>query len=245
MGDLDIATALNNINKKVDEAKLRRKQIAEDVYLVAVSKTKPKSMIIEAYNCGHKNFGENYVNELVEKATDPEIKEMCPDIQWHFIGHLQSNKVNKLLCIPNLYMLHTVDSAKLADMVDRAWSKLAKPEPLKIMIQVNTSGEDSKSGISPDQVIDLVQHVIEKCPHVCLSGLMLIGYANYDLESGPNPEFQMLAKLKVMICEKFCIEPENFGLSMGMSHDFEHAIELGSNYIRVGSSIFGARIKNM
>ena len=241
MEESDIPTALHNVIKKVEDAKLRRKQFKGDACIVAVSKTKPKSVIIEAYNCGHQHFGENYVNELLEKASDPEVIELCPDIKWHFIGHLQSNKVNKLIGVPNLYMIHTVDSKKLADLVDRAWSKLGKPNPLKVMIQINTSGEDSKSGISPDDVVDLAKHIIENCSHICLAGLMLIGYANYDLKLGPNPEFQMLAKYKGIVCEKFNIDLENFALSMGMSQDFEHAVELGSNYVRVGRAILGAR----
>lgn len=242
MEESNVATALQSVTKRVEEAKMRYKR-DDDICIVAVSKTKPKSLIIEAYSCGHQHFGENYVNELVEKASDAEVLELCPDIKWHFIGHLQSNKVNKLLGIQNLYMIHTVDSKKLADLIDRTCSKLQKPDPLKIMIQVNTSSEDSKSGVSPDEVEDLAKHITENCKHVHLAGLMLIGYANYDLKLGPNPEFQMLSKYKSTICEKFNINPQNFGLSMGMSQDFEHAIELGSNYVRVGSTIFGAREK--
>ncbi|KFM73868.1 Proline synthase co-transcribed bacterial-like protein, partial [Stegodyphus mimosarum] len=166
---------------------------------------------------------------------------MCPDIKWHFIGHLQSNKVNKLLGVPNLYMLQTVDSKKLADAVDKAWAKKQEVDPLKIMIQVNTSGEESKSGISPDELYELTQHVIGNCHNLSLVGFMTIGYAQYDLTLAPNPEFLALANYKEIACQKFNLDADTFGLSMGMSHDFEHAIENGSTCIRIGSSIFGSR----
>ncbi|KAH0623186.1 hypothetical protein JD844_031231 [Phrynosoma platyrhinos] len=112
--------------------------------LVAVSKTKPAEMVIEAYNHGQRSFGENYVQELLEKASDSRILSSCPDIKWHFIGHLQKNNVNKLIGVPNLFMLETVDSLKLADRVNASWQKKGSLEKLKIMVQVNTSGEDSK-----------------------------------------------------------------------------------------------------
>lgn len=109
--------------------------------LVAVSKTKPPNLIIDAYESGQQHFGENYVNELVDKANHPDIK--IKDIKWHFIGHLQRNKVNKVLAVPNLYMVETVDTEKLASTIDSAWQKYKKHDDsqLKIMVQVNTSGE--------------------------------------------------------------------------------------------------------
>lgn len=111
--------------------------------LVAVSKTKPKELIIEAYNCGQKHFGENYVQEIFDKALDAEIIKFCPDIKWHFIGHLQRNKVNRLLSIPNLFVIETVDSEKLADTLNSAVEKSYKNNSkLNIFIQINTSGEE-------------------------------------------------------------------------------------------------------
>lgn len=109
--------------------------------LVAVSKTKPANLIIDAFDAGQKHFGENYVNELVEKASHPEI--LTRDIRWHFIGHLQRNKVNKVLAVPNLYMIETVDNDKLATAIDSSWQKYKKEDnhKLNIMVQVNTSNE--------------------------------------------------------------------------------------------------------
>lgn len=111
--------------------------------LVAVSKTKPIAHIIEAYAAGQRHFGENYVKELEEKASSPEILDQCEDIKWHFIGHLQTNKINKVLALKNLHMIETVDSQKLASQLDKSWGKLfGAASKLNVMIQINTSGED-------------------------------------------------------------------------------------------------------
>lgn len=113
--------------------------------LVAVSKTKPVNLIIEAYEEGQRHFGENYVQELEEKANNAEILEKCKDIRWHFIGHLQKNKVNKVFSLPNIYLVETVDSQKLATVLNNNWPKFGPPNSkLKILIQVNTSGEEGK-----------------------------------------------------------------------------------------------------
>lgn len=104
---------------------------------------KPVEMIIEAYEAGQRHFGENYVKELVEKANDPLILEKCKDIRWHFIGNLQSNKINKIVTLPNIYVVETVDDEKLAENLNKSWAKFCGTEPkLKVMIQVNTSGEE-------------------------------------------------------------------------------------------------------
>lgn len=111
--------------------------------LVAVSKIKPATLIVQAYEAGQRHFGENYVNELADKAKDPLILENCKDIKWHFIGHLQTNKINKLLGSPGLFMVETVDSEKLADNLNKQWLKYRNEEgKLKIMVQINTSGEE-------------------------------------------------------------------------------------------------------
>lgn len=114
--------------------------------LVAVSKIKPASLIIQAYDGGQRHFGENYINELAEKASDPQILEKCKEIKWHFIGHLQTNKVNKLLGSPGLFMVETIHSEKIADTVNKQWPKYRKDEEkLKVMVQVNTSAEDGNN----------------------------------------------------------------------------------------------------
>lgn len=111
--------------------------------LVAVTKIKPASLILKAYEAGQRDFGENYVNELEEKSNDPRILEQCKDIRWHFIGHLQTNKINKALACPGLFLIQTVHSAKLADNLNKQWPKYRKSdEKLKVMVQVNSSGEE-------------------------------------------------------------------------------------------------------
>ncbi|CAL1265225.1 unnamed protein product [Larinioides sclopetarius] len=185
---------VEKVLKLIEEAKARRSPtFTHEVELVAVSKKQPISSIIRAYECGMRDFGENYVAELHEKAVNEEIIHKCPEIRWHFIGHLQSNKVSKLL---------------------------------------------AKSGVSPTEALELVEHMIKKCPDLKLDGLMTLGAPNHDVTKGPNPDFVTLQKLKDTVDEKF---GEKINLSMGTSGDFEHAIELGSNCVRVGEKIFGPR----
>uniref|UniRef100_A0A0N8EUR9 Pyridoxal phosphate homeostasis protein n=1 Tax=Heterocephalus glaber TaxID=10181 RepID=A0A0N8EUR9_HETGA len=241
--DLGIGLALRAVNERVQQAVARRPQDLPAIQprLVAVSKTKPVEMVIEAYNHGQRTFGENYVQELLEKASNPKILSSCPDIKWHFIGHLQKQNVNKLMAVPNLSVLETVSSVKLAERVNSSWQKKGSPERLKVMVQVNTSGEDSKHGLPPSEMIALVEHLNAKCPSLEFVGLMTIGRFGHDLSQGPNPDFQMLWSLREELCEKLQVPAGQVELSMGMSSDFQHAIEVGSTNIRVGTTIFGER----
>lgn len=136
---------LNDVQQRLQKAQAKSEERQRPVTLVAVSKLHPKEAVIEAYKAGQRVFGENYVQELFEKASDPQVLATCPDIEWHLIGHLQSNKVNKLLSIPNLRLVHTIDSEKLAAALDKAWSSKGSHNPLRVLVQVNTSGEESKS----------------------------------------------------------------------------------------------------
>ncbi|KAL4711614.1 hypothetical protein ACJJTC_003631 [Scirpophaga incertulas] len=242
--DIDIMYGLRTVLSQVEKAvAVRSKDLPQIIpRLVAVSKIKPVSMILEAYEGGQRHFGENYVNELADKASDALILAKCKDIKWHFIGHLQTNKINKLLGSPQLFMVQTVDSQKLADNLNKQWSKYRKQEErLKIMIQVNTSGELAKSGISPKEVTQLVEYILKNCPNLEFSGLMTIGQYDYDVSKGPNPDFLSLIQCRQEVCENLNIDIKNVELSMGMSSDFMHAIELGATTVRVGSNIFGAR----
>ncbi|XP_008117867.1 pyridoxal phosphate homeostasis protein isoform X2 [Anolis carolinensis] len=188
-----LGAALRTVREQVQQATARRPQSLPAIQprLVAVSKTKPAEMVIEAYNLGQRSFGENYVQELLEKASDSRILSSCPDIKWHFIGHLQKNNVNKLIGVPNLFMLETVDSLKLADRVNASWQKKGCSEKLKIMVQINTSGEDSKHGLPPGETVTTVAHILQKCPGLEFVGLMTIGSFGHDLSMGPNPDFQI------------------------------------------------------
>lgn len=188
---------------------------------MAVSKLKPAETIIEAYNVGQRHFGENYVKELEEKANDPKILEHCKDIRWHFIGHLQRNKINKVLKLPGLYMVETIDSPKLAEAVNSSWEKtrFETDGKLRVMIQVNSSGEDEKNGVEPDKVPELFDFINEKCKALKLEGLMTIGAYGFDYSQGPNPDF-----VCIMECLNHLPNPESLELSFGMSDDFERAV---------------------
>ncbi|XP_021026571.1 pyridoxal phosphate homeostasis protein [Mus caroli] len=241
--ELGVGFALRAVNERVQQSVARRPRDLPAIQprLVAVSKTKPADMVIEAYGHGQRTFGENYVQELLEKASNPKILSSCPEIKWHFIGHLQKQNVNKLMAVPNLSMLETVDSVKLADKVNSSWQKKGSTEPLKVMVQINTSGEDSKHGLLPSETIAVVEHIKASCPSLEFVGLMTIGSFGHDLSQGPNPDFQRLLTLRRELCEKLGIPVEQVELSMGMSMDFQHAIEVGSTNVRIGSTIFGER----
>ncbi|XP_005092694.2 pyridoxal phosphate homeostasis protein [Aplysia californica] len=240
-----IARQLKQVSEKVTAAGLKRPEKLQYVQprLVAVSKTKGVDMIVEAYDAGQRHFGENYVVELIDKANDIELQDRCDDIKWHFIGHLQRNKVSKLLDIPNLFVVETIDSERLAKAVNDAWVRQGKQEPLNIMVQVNTSGEENKSGCAVGETAKLVGYIRENCPKLNILGLMTIGAYDYNPMAGPNPDFQALFQIREEVCKAHNIPIDKMELSMGMSSDFEQAIELGSTNVRVGSTIFGARSK--
>nr|GMC89808.1 proline synthase co-transcribed bacterial homolog protein-like [Ipomoea batatas] len=227
------ATALRSVLQRVQQAAERCGRQSDRIRVVAVSKTKPASLIRQVYDSGHRCFGENYVQELVDKA--PQLPE---DIEWHFIGNLQSNKVKPLLTgVPNLAMVETVDDEKIANQLNRVVGNIGR-KPLKVFVQVNTSGEETKSGVEPSACVDLVKHISSSCPNLEFSGLMTIGMPDYT----STPEnFKTLANCRSEVCNALGIAEEQCELSMGMSGDFELAIEMGSTNVRVGSTIFGAR----
>ncbi|KAI9009118.1 hypothetical protein DFJ74DRAFT_611309 [Hyaloraphidium curvatum] len=241
----EIREQLAAVRQGVDNAVRARNPPSRATRLVAVSKTKPASDVQFAYDSGQRHFGENYVQELVAKA--PQLPR---DIQWHFIGHLQSNKCKMLADIPNLFAVETVDSLKLANTLDKACSH--RSSPLGVFIQVNTSGEPQKGGIEPAEVVGVAKHIVETCKNLRLLGLMTIGLVERD--ELPNPDFVATWPSRqrtsvALQCLASCREevlrgmPEigDLELSMGMSSDYVHAIELGSTNVRVGSTIFGAR----
>lgn len=228
-----VASALRSVILRARKAAEQVGRDPERVRVLPVSKTKPVSLIRQIYDAGHRCFGENYVQEIIDKA--PQLPE---DIEWHFVGHLQSNKAKTLLTgVPNLAMVHGVDGEKVANHLDRAVSNLGR-HPLKVLVQVNTSGEVSKSGIEPSSVVELARHVKHHCPNLVFSGLMTIGMPDYT----STPEnFRTLSNCRADVCKALGMAEDQFELSMGMSGDFELAIEMGSTNVRVGSTIFGPR----
>uniref|UniRef100_A0A7G3AQK8 Pyridoxal phosphate homeostasis protein n=2 Tax=Lutzomyia longipalpis TaxID=7200 RepID=A0A7G3AQK8_LUTLO len=245
MSEVDIKQNLKLVVEKIEEAFRKRSPSlqTEKPYLVAVSKTKPAELVVEAYSAGQRHFGENYVQELVEKSHNPELLEKCKEIKWHFIGHLQSNKVNKVLAVPGLYMIETVDSVNLATAINKAWEKFRKEETenLKVLVQVNTSAEDVKSGIDPKEAINLYKFIKDQCPNLHVEGIMTIGKFGHDYSTGPNEDFIALMQCYDEIVRELQLNPRELHVSMGMSNDYEHAIAAGSTIVRVGTSIFGAR----
>ncbi|XP_077487792.1 pyridoxal phosphate homeostasis protein [Amblyomma americanum] len=237
MSEVDVARALKLVREKIAAASAGLP--GPSPRLVAVSKTKPKELVIAAYNEGQRNFGENYIQELLDKANSPEIRRDCPQIKWHFIGRLQSNKVTKLPKIPNLFMVETLESQKIADALNNVWTSSGRP-PLNVMVQVNTSGEEQKNGIEPRDASQLVKFLTKECPSLKFAGLMTIGMAEHD-NTGPNPDFLCLAKCREQVCNELGLNVSDVELSMGMSADFEEAIRMGSTNVRVGSTIFGHR----
>jgi pyridoxal phosphate enzyme (YggS family) len=221
------------------------------VRLIAVSKLKPANDIAALHqppNPLQTHFGENYVQELIEKS------HLLPrSIRWHMIGGLQSNKCKQLAeQIPNLWCVSSVDSIKKANelekgrkaLIEKNDSGVSDGEKLRIMVQVNTSGEESKSGVEPGATTELCRHVIEKCPHLQLFGLMTIGAIARSKETTPeteNEDFVALKETRDKVAEELGWEKEMLELSMGMSADFEGAIGQGSDEVRVGSQIFGER----
>ena len=202
--------------------------------LVAVSKTKPVELLKAAYDAGQRDFGENYVQELISKA--PEMPE---DVEWRFIGKLQSNKAKPLVHgVPSLAVIETVDSKKLADKLQNAVASMDPPRetPLGVCIQVNTSPwEGSKSGVLAEEVTPLCEHVTSACPNLKLIGLMTIG------APGESKCFDTLVECREAAAKALGVDVDALELSMGMSGDFQEAIARGSDSVRVGSSIFGAR----
>ncbi|CAD6572321.1 MAG: hypothetical protein TREMPRED_000496 [Tremellales sp. Tagirdzhanova-0007] len=221
--------------------------------LVPISKLKPASDIKALYDAGHRCFGENYIQEMVDKAA-----VLPDDIEWHFVGALQSNKAKLAASVPNLNVLETLSSIKVADLLEKSLSS-SRTSPLNVYLQVNTSDEESKSGISPlthsstasDPLVELAVHVLTSCPRLKLLGLMTIGSwdASHDT-SKPNPDFTCLTdtrrELARLLKEKRISgapSEEDLELSMGMSADFAQAVKEGSSSVRVGTRIFGERPK--
>jgi len=216
-------------------AESMKESVPPPVRLVAVSKTKPVEALKEAYDAGQRHFGENYVQEIIDKA--PQMPE---DTQWHFIGHLQGNKVGALVKgVPTLACLETIDSEKLARNLDKAWGAAYPDRRLRVMVQVNSSGEESKNGLDAAEVVPLCRAIVDECKSLELAGLMTIGAPDYSGCRGED--FELLHKCRSELATALGVEIDSLELSMGMSSDYENAIRHGSTSVRVGSSIFGAR----
>ncbi|KAL3669781.1 hypothetical protein V7S43_005160 [Phytophthora oleae] len=226
-----VAKNLLAVRAKVAEA-VAKSAWKQQCTLVAVSKTKPLEDLQEAYEADQRHFGENYIQELVQKAP-----LMPADVKWHYIGHVQSNKAKPLVRdVPNLFVVETVDSIKIANALNKASGEF-RTEKLNVLVQVNTSEEDQKSGIDTDGSVELARHIVASCEHLNLTGLMTIGrYGDTTSEC-----FDRLVACRKLVAEAIGKAETDLDLSMGMSGDFELAISCGSTHVRVGSTIFGVR----
>ena len=198
--------------------------------LIAVSKTKPVDMLREAYEAGCRDFGENKVQEIMDK-----YEQLPSDIRWHMIGHLQRNKVKYI--IDKVFLIHSVDSYRLACEISKEAVK--KGIAVNILIEVNVAEEESKFGVYKDEVLDLVKN-IAVLPGICVKGLMTI--APYVENAEENKQyFEKLRQIYVDINRKSIDNVYMTELSMGMTGDYETAIAEGATYVRVGTGIFGER----
>lgn len=230
---------LKSIQDKVKDACKRSGRHPEDVTLIAVSKTKPVSMLQEIYDLGIRQFGENKVQELTDK-----YEKLPKDISWHMIGHLQRNKVKYL--IGKTTLIHSVDSLRLAEAIEAEAieAEAAKKNCLvDVLIEVNVAGEESKFGISPEEVLPLVEQ-IARFRHIKIKGLMTIAPFVENPEEN-RIHFANLRKLSVDIAAKNIDNVSMRILSMGMTNDYEVAIEEGATMVRVGTGIFGERNYNI
>ncbi|MBQ9321581.1 MAG: YggS family pyridoxal phosphate-dependent enzyme [Eubacterium sp.] len=221
---------LSSVETRVAAACERTGRERREVTLVAVSKTKPVSMLEEIYSCGVRDFGENKVQEIC--AKQPVLPD---DIKWHMIGHLQTNKVRQV--IDKACLIHSVDSLKLAQVIEKEAAK--KDLVVPVLFEVNVAEEESKFGARTEETAAIIQE-IAKLPHVRVRGLMTIAPFVDDPEEN-RPVFRRLKELSVDIAEKNINNVTMCELSMGMTGDFEVAIEEGATFVRVGTAIFGAR----
>lgn len=210
-----------------------KNELPQHVKLIAVSKTHPVSVIMEAYNAGHKIFGENRVQELISKYD-----EMPKDIEWHLIGHLQTNKVKYIATFVSL--IHSVDSLKLLSVIDKEAQKCNRV--IDCLLQVYIASEETKFGLSADELHELLQNPeFKQLQNVRVCGLMGMATFTDNMEQ-VRMEFRFLKKLFNEVKQTyFQNQPWFKELSMGMSNDYRIAIEEGSTMVRIGSNIFGHR----
>ncbi len=221
---------LEYVESQIREACERSGRAREEVTLIAVSKTKPVSVLKEAYDLGVRVFGENKVQELADK-----YEALPKDIRWHMIGHLQRNKVKYI--IDKVELIHSVDSLRLAETIEKEAAR--HNITANILIEVNVAKEDSKFGLMPEELNEFVFEVA-KFPHIQVQGLMTIAPFVDDPEENRGI-FQRLRKLSVDIAAKNVDNITMRILSMGMTNDYTVAVEEGAAMVRVGTGIFGAR----
>jgi PLP dependent protein len=228
---VSIAAALTDVRARLHAAALAAGRDAASVQLVAVSKLQPAAAVRQAYAEGQRDFGENYVQELVQKAE--QLRDL-PDLRWHLIGHLQRNKAR--LVVPLTSLVHTVDTSELALELSKRFHGIAPATArLSVLVEVSIAGEEQKHGVAPKDLSELLAS-IEAQPALSLRGLMCVPPFTED-PAGARPFFDELRHLRELHGGAQRL-PE---LSMGMTHDLEQAVAAGATLVRVGTAIFGAR----
>ena len=206
----------------------------EDVTLIAVSKLHPAVDVAEVARAGQLDFGENYVQEALQKREDLAGESACRNLRWHMIGHVQSRKAAHVAGA--FALIHTLDSRKLADGLERRLAVLEARQP--VLMEVNVAAEPQKSGLMAEDLPALADHILEKCPHLELRGLMCLPPV-FDAGEAARPHFARLSALREELRDRLGLPlPE---LSMGMSGDFAAAVAEGATMVRIGTDIFGPR----
>ena len=225
-----ITENLEQVRKNIEEACRAVNRDPGEVTLISVSKTKPVSMLQEAYDAGSRDFGENKVQEIMDKYP-----QLPSDIRWHMIGHLQRNKVKYI--VDKVALIHSVDSLRLAETIENEAAKHNVTVP--ILIEVNVAQEESKFGLKTEEVLSLVESVAA-LPHINIKGLMTIAPYVEDPEENRGI-LRQLKKLSVDIAAKNINNVNMSVLSMGMTGDYQVAVQEGATMVRVGTGIFGER----
>jgi len=221
---------LINVHENIEKAAKKAGRDIKDVTLISVTKTKPVEMLKEAYDAGERDFGENKVQEIMDKYD-----KLPSDIRWHMIGHLQTNKVKYIA--DKVYMIHSVESEKLAVEINKQAMKVGRVIP--ILIEVNIGDEESKFGVTYENAVWFAEK-IAPLPNIKICGLMAV--APYTDNPEENRDyFKRMKQLSVDIMQKNIDNVVMNVLSMGMTGDYMVAIEEGANYVRVGTGIFGER----
>ncbi len=230
-----IAERTSEVRERLAAAAVRAGRLPSEITLIAASKTRSVEEIEEAIRCGVTDLGENYVQELLTKREAID-KYGLSQVSWHLIGHLQRNKVRYLR--PALRLIHSLDSTRLAEEINRRVGEAGFRQP--VLIEVNLVGEETKSGVSPAEVRSLAEHVLE-LPHLELQGLMAMPPYSEDPQAS-RPHFRQLAGLAEELRASGFPAQSMQHLSMGMSGDFEVAVEEGATFVRLGTVLFGPRV---
>ena len=230
-----IAENLEILRKRIEQACQKCRRNKEEVQLIAVSKTFSADLIQEAIDAGQIEFGENYVQELQEK----QITLADRVIHWHFIGHLQSNKVKYIADFASL--IHSVDDLNLGREISKRAERCNRLQD--VLVEIHTTNEATKFGVQPEQAIAFIKE-LSQLSHLRVCGLMTMGPFS-DNPDDSRSSFRCVAELKSLIEAEGIVNVQMRHLSMGMTHDFEVAIEEGATLVRIGTAIFGKRTRNL